>query len=77
MHINAIRYDREGACIGQSWGPNTPDGPTSLGQPSFSFWAERSTIERMLGQGDSWAISKSPDFAPRPLPKSWKYSSAA
>ena len=77
MFISAVRFDIEGGCVIQSWGPNCPDGPTVLGQPSFSFWAHRQTIERMLGQGDSWAFSRSPDFDPRPLPASWKYSMAA
>lgn len=77
MSCAAVRFDIEGACVLQSWGKNTPDGPQVLGQPSFSFWAHRQTIEHILSQGDSWAISKSPDFAPRPLPTSWRYSSAA
>ncbi len=77
MGVSGIRFDIEGACVDQSWGKNTPDGPQVLGQPSFSFWAHRQTIERILSQGDSWAISKSPDFAPRPLPSGWRYNIAA
>lgn len=48
--------------ISQSWGPNTPDGPTYLEQPDFTFWADASVVERMLGLGDSFALSGSPDF---------------
>lgn len=77
MLIAGIRFDREGACILQSWGPDQPAGPTSLDQPSWSFWAERTTIEAILAEGDSWALSKSAGFVERTLPPTWKYSGAA
>ncbi len=77
MVIAGVRFDRPGACILQSWGPNVPTGPTVLGQPDWSFWAEQAVIEKILAEGDSWALSKSPGFADRPLPSSWTYSSAA
>ncbi len=77
MFIAGARFDRPGACIIQSWGPDQPEGPTALGQPSFSFWAEKDVIEAILGQGDSWALSKSPAFQSRELPPAWKYHDAA
>ena len=54
-----------------------PSGPMVLDQPSFSFWAEQNVIERILGEGDSWALSKAPAFVKRDLPPAWKYDSAA
>jgi hypothetical protein len=77
MFIAGVRFDRPGACIIQSWGPDTPSGPRALDQPSFSFWADRSVVERILGEGDSWALSKSPAFEKRELPPAWKYHDAA
>ena len=77
MLIAGVRFDREGACIIQSWGPDQPAGPTALDQPSFSFWAERDVIERILGEGDSWALSKAPAFKVRDLPPAWKYHDMA
>jgi hypothetical protein len=77
MLLAGVRFDRPGACIIQSWGPDVPSGPASLGQPDFSFWAEREVIERILGEGDSWALCKSPSFAKRDLPPAWKFNSAA
>lgn len=77
MFIAGVRFDRPGACIVQSWGPETPSGPRALDQPSFSFWAERPVVERILGEGDSWALSKSPAFERRELPPAWKYHDAA
>jgi hypothetical protein len=68
MVIGGVRFDRPGACILQSWGPDMPSGPRDLDQPSFSFWAERPTVERMLAAGDSFALSQSPGFAARSLP---------
>lgn len=77
MFLAGIRFDRPGACIIQSWGQDMPKGPTALDQPSFSFWADRAVIERILGEGDSWALSKSPSFQQRDLPSAWKYHDAA
>ena len=77
MVIGGLRFDRPGACILQSWGPNVPSGPTVLGQPDWSFWAEQPVIESILGEGDSWALSKAPAFVTRLLPSSWKYHVAA
>ncbi len=77
MFIAGVRFDRPGACIIQSWGPDTPSGPLALDQPSFSFWADQSVINRILGEGDSWALSKSPAFQTRDLPPAWKYHDAA
>jgi hypothetical protein len=77
MLISAVRFDRPGALILQSWGPDEPTGPTVLDQPSWSFWAEQSVIESILDEGDSWALSRSPGFAARELPAAWKYDVAA
>ena len=77
MLIAGVRFDRPGACIVQSWGPDMPTGPTALDQPDFSFWAEQSVVEAILAEGDSWALSKSPGFALRELPSAWKYNEAA
>ena len=77
MLIAGVRFDREGACILQSWGPSEPDGPLTLEQPTFSFWADRKVVERILAEGDSWALSRSPDFITRPLPEHWTYHQAA
>ncbi len=77
MLLAGVRFDRPGACIIQSWGPDVPGGPTVLGQPSFSFWADRTVIERILGEGDCWALTKTPSFTKRDLPLAWKYNSAA
>ena len=62
MFIAGLRFDRPGACIVQSWGPDVPTGPRALDQPSFSFWADRSVVEAILAQGDSWALSIAPEF---------------
>lgn len=80
MFITGVRFDREGACVVQSWGPVQPTGPTALDQPSYSFWVDREIIERILAEGDSWALSKAPNFGQgeaaaarrRRLPESWR-----
>lgn len=41
----------------QSWGPNTPDGPIYLEQPSNTFWVEADVADYMLKQNDSFAPS--------------------
>jgi hypothetical protein len=77
MLIAGVRDDRPGACILQSWGPDEPTGPTSLDQPSYSFWADKVVVEGMLAQGDSWALSGAPRFVSRTLPEHWSYHRAA
>jgi hypothetical protein len=77
MVIAGLRFDRPGACILQSWGPEMPGGAMALDQPSFSFWVEQEVVESILGEGDSWALSKAPAFVKRDLPPGWKYDSAA
>lgn len=75
MLVCGVRQDsRPGACILQSWGPNVPSGPTTLGQPDNSFWIDRANVEAILGEGDSWALAKGPLFAPRPVPARWSYA---
>jgi hypothetical protein len=65
MFIAGVRFDRPGACIIQSWGPDEPTGPLSLDQPTYSFWAERAAVEGILAEGDSWALSRTPAFIRR------------
>jgi hypothetical protein len=77
MMIGGVRFDRPGALIFQSWGSDTPSGPTALDQPSYSFWADRAVVERILSAGDSWAIGKTPAFLTRELPTRWTYDVAA
>jgi hypothetical protein len=56
----------------QSWGPGQPSGPLHLDQPTFSFWADASVVERRIfGAGDSWALMRSPEFAKRSMPGSF------
>lgn len=52
---------RQGACIANSWGENWirysgDRWPDDL--PKGCFWADRKVIERILSQGDSWAIAE-------------------
>ena len=48
-----------------------PDGPTTDGQPSFSFWIDEASMADILGQRDFLAFSKFPGFESRPVPDSW------
>lgn len=42
-----------------SWGVNAHSGPLSPpDQPEGSFWVDRKTVERMLSQGDSFAVGQ-------------------
>ncbi len=77
MCIAGIRFDRPGALILQSWGPDLPSGPTALDQPTWSFWADRAVIEGILSEGDNWALSKGASFVARPMPPTWRYGSAS
>ncbi len=49
---------KEWGHIENSWGPNYHTGPVGWGEPNTAgFWTDSATINRMLGQGDSWAFS--------------------
>jgi len=67
MCLIAYRGDKQGFCILQSWGRNTPSGPLALGQPDCSFWADWDTVDRMLSGKDSYAISAFDGFPVRTL----------
>lgn len=57
MCIVGYRADKDQFCIAQSWGDNTPSGPTDLGQPNYSFWVDSNVIQHMVSQGDTFALS--------------------
>ena len=79
MHVHRGRPVRPaGGLHHPELGPGLlPAARTALDQPSFSFWADQEVVERILGEGDSWALSKSPAFEKRDLPPAWKYHDAA
>lgn len=60
MVVVGVRFDREGAAIMNSWGNyltyTAPRWPSDL--PDSTFWSDRRVIERILSQGDCWAISE-------------------
>lgn len=59
---------RPGACIWNSWGEDWVKGPTRLGQPQGSFWADADVVDRMLSGGDSFAIAGYKGFTRRNIP---------
>jgi len=77
MVFVGVRFDRPGACVLQSWGPDVPSGPLAFDQPNFSFWIDQAVVEAMLAEGDSWALSQTPGFEKRALPPAWRYDVAA
>lgn len=50
-------YRRPGALCFNSWGYNWVAGPTRHNQPSGTFFIDASTVDAMLRQGDSFALS--------------------
>ncbi len=71
MHVTAYRADRPGFLIIQSWGADQPSGPLVLDQPSYSFWCTVADMAQIIAEGDSFALSGSPGFAPKALPAAW------
>jgi hypothetical protein len=69
--------ERPGACVLQSWGSNVPSGPIGLDQPSYSFWADRRVVERMLAQQDSWSLSSFDGYPGQVIPDHWTYTGFA
>jgi hypothetical protein len=59
---------RPGGFVLNSWGPNAHTGPLGVGNPSpAGFWADANVLDRMLGEGDSWAFSGFAGFPARKL----------
>ncbi len=75
MCIAGYRGDaRKGFLIINSWGANWVKGPTGkfADIPPGSFWADVATVDRMLKQEDSYAVSDVSGFPRRKLtPSDW------
>lgn len=50
-------HKRPGLLCQNSWGPNWVSGPKRHDQPDGSFWVDADVADRMLGAGDSFALS--------------------
>lgn len=59
-------YKRPGCLCVNSWGPAWVTGPKRHNQPDGSFWMDASIVDRIVKQGDSWAISGYHGFKPKP-----------
>lgn len=55
VHVTAA--GRRGLGCAQSWGQNTPSGPTLPNCPDFVFGVEERTVNEMLRQKDTFAIT--------------------
>ncbi len=73
MAIIGIRNQpREGGFILNSWGDSAHTGGVyPEDQPIAGFWADASTIDRMVGEGDSFALSDAVGFPARKVPIDW------
>ena len=59
---------RPGGFLLNSWGPDAHTGPRGAGDGSpAGFWADAAVLQRMLGDGDSWAFSGVVGFPARSL----------
>ncbi len=71
MCLDGYHIDSDGkeyGHIANSWGANAHKGPVGWGDPGpEGFWTDSSTINRMLGQGDSWAFSGVVGFPAREI----------
>lgn len=60
--------DRPGGFILNSWGDSAHTGPVfPEDAPIAGFWADSNVIDRMVRQGDSFALSDAVGFPARPL----------
>ena len=76
MHCMSIigyrKTGREGFFILNSWGDNAHTGPVwPADMPVAGFWADAATVDRMVRQGDSFALSDANGFPARQLPDFW------
>jgi hypothetical protein len=73
MSLQGIRFSpREQGFIVNSWGDRAHTGPrVPVDAPVCGFWADAAVIDRMLKQGDSFALSDVVGFPQRKLPFDW------
>jgi hypothetical protein len=67
LRFQANGSPRDGALIINSWGNYVGGGKFPPDQPDGTFWASRPDLERILGQGDSYAIGSVDGFRFRDL----------
>lgn len=56
MYWSAIRHDKPGILIQNSWGAWNKMPNRKFGEPAGSFWVRPEDIEKMTKNGDCWAI---------------------
>ncbi|WP_020476511.1 C1 family peptidase [Zavarzinella formosa] len=73
MCIIGYRQDKDAFYIMNSWGESWVSGPLGIGDPpAGGFWVKSTTVDAMLKQGDSYAISTLKGFPRRKLqPDDW------
>lgn len=64
-------YKRPGLLCLNSWPYSWVSGPTRHDMPPGSFWVDVSTVNRMLGQGDSFVFSDRAGFPKKKLKLNW------
>jgi hypothetical protein len=68
MCLIAWRKDKDAFYCMNSWGEDWVGGPLGPGEPPpGGFWIESRTVDRMLGQEDSYAISNVKGFPRRKI----------
>ena len=68
MAIIGYRKDKNAFFVMNSWGADWVKGPLGAGNPPpGGFWVEAKTIDRILSQGDSYAISDLTGFPKRKI----------
>lgn len=68
---------REGGFILNSWGDTAHTGPVwPADAPVAGFWADAAVIDRMVRQGDSFALADLQGFPARPVPLDWGFGRA-
>lgn len=73
MACLGVTKDGKAFFIMNSWGENWVKGPTGPGEPpAGGFWIDRPTMDKMMGQGDSYAVSDARGFPRKTIkPEDW------
>lgn len=65
MFVGAYRADKKAFLVFNSWGPNMPTGPKSLGQPDGTFWITWKDMQRITSSGECYALSGFDGYKPQ------------
>jgi hypothetical protein len=75
--ILAARLDKPGLLVFNSWPESAYSGPRPMDMPQQGYWITQKQANAWFAMGEAYALSSTPYFKKRDIPKSWKLDGGA